>query len=350
MKTLRFFARDPGGANVLAGVIHTCEKAGLKTEVYAKDYACAFFERAGITFTTIQALQEFSSLLQSPCVLVTATSHLDESEAALWLMAREMHVTSVVFFDHWMHYRRFYHTPSNQNVYPDYIIVNDFIAKEGILTHNPDCNATVLSLGNIFIERLLREQPRHEEVETFKTQNGFNNFELNILYAAEKIRGYSIEAEYGINEFTQYCRLLEACEELDKNIRIIFRPHPKHDTAKIAAVLPSSCIPKRCTVMIDSTMDKNLLLPAVDAVFGLNTMVLFEAMVLGKKSCSIQIGMQIATSFDLLNQGYISSVQTMQSLRDYLDAPSPAIAYNSTAYRGSAVRITEFLAERAQNT
>lgn len=344
---LLFFARDPGGAALAASLVHACGEAGYSLRVYAKDYAQDAFARAGIAaepFTSADAMQP---AIDQAALLVTGTSYLDTGEMQLWQRAKACGTPSVALFDHWMHYRRFTDPSTGQSIFPDAITVNDACAAKGLAKAYPKCPAQILPLGNPLLELLRDGAPTESDVTAFRSRNRYADFTHNLLYAAEKIKGYPVQEAFGIDEFSQFETLLEACRNVDAPVRLLFRPHPKHDPRMIETYLETCKAPENCRIELDASTDKRLALAAADLVLGIHTMVLVEAQLLGTPGCSIQTGMLSRTPFDLIEQGLIRSATTPEALRDTIMGKQNALTLNSDVYRGSRERILRFIAQKA---
>jgi len=325
-KKVLFFARDPGGASPLISIIPNFTNA----KVFAQDYAVDIFKNSNIPCQALNNITNITSKLKNFELLITGTSYLSNSDKELWLEAKKLNIPSVAYFDHWMNFKRFFHTDKKVEIFPDYIIVIDEIAKEGILTNNPNCTSKIVTLGSSFLENVL-EQKNSLHVET-------NTY----LYAAEKIKGYDIEKEYKINEFTQFELLLNTLEKSNKKTKLFFRPHPKHDKIKIQAYL-NNFKTTNCSIVLDTSSNKYPLLNSIDALFGINSMVLVEALVLGKKVCSIGNNMKKASSFELINKNIIFSSKTQKDLSDFIDGQIQTKHYDTSYIKNSKNRIINFL-------
>lgn len=330
-KKILFFARDPGGASPLVNIISsfTCK------EVYAKDYAIDIFKQHKIICKAITSLHTLKDTLQKYALVITGTSYLDNSDKDLWLQAKELNIPSIAYFDHWMNFKRFFHTEKNRDIFPDYIITIDTLAKEALLKNNPTCNSKILALGSTHLEEVLQENDALDLG---------NAFDKNYLYGAEKIRGYEIEKKYGVNEFEQFELLIKILDSLTQKSRLFFRPHPKHDKEQIKKYL-STLKSENCALVLDESENKYPLLNAVDAVFGMNSMVLVEALVRNKPVCSLGNNMSYKSNFELLKQNIIFYSKTDEDIKNFLERKLEATHYNISDIKGSKERIIQFINE-----
>ncbi len=325
-KKILFFARDPGGASPLVSFISSFTSA----KVYAQDYAIEIFKNNNIPYQSISNIEDLLPKLKNFKLLVTGTSYLSNSDKELWLEAKKLNIQSVAYFDHWMNFKRFFHTDKNIEIFPNFIIVIDEIAKAGILKNNPTCTSKILTLGSAFLEEAIKQKTSvHVEKNTY-------------LYAAEKIKGYEIEKEYGINEFTQFELLLNTLEKSNKKTKLFFRPHPKHNKDKIEKYL-STLQTTNCTIALDTSSNKYPLLNSIDALFGINSMVLAEGLMLGKKVCSIGNNLKKLSSFELINKKFIFSSKTKQDLKDFINGKVHINPYDISHIKNSKRTIINFL-------
>jgi len=332
-KKILFFARDPGGASQLSGIIHEYSNC----EVYAKDFAYNIFINNKIKAINITSLDIIKEKLDSFSLVVTGTSYADDSEKELWKTAKEIGIPTVAYFDHWMNFNRFNHKRFGQ-IYPDYIFVFDKLVEHGIIESNPDCSSKVLSVGSTVLEKFVTYSLSNEAQIDYKKENGFFDYDLNIVYAAEKIKGFAIEDEYGVNEFSQFEKLIDACLVLGKKIRVFFRPHPKHNVKEVEFFLDYLQNRKNIHIELDKSHDKISLLYACDVVFGINTMVLIEAMLLGKRVCSIGNDIKSVGSMLLLQNEVIYQSRTENELLAFINGIISINKYDKNTFIGTHTR------------
>lgn len=328
-KKVLFFARDPGGASALISIIlsFTCK------DVYAKDYAVHTFAQNSITCKAISSIDTIQDELQKYALIVTGTSYLDNSDKELWFQAKEQNIPSVAYFDHWMNFKRFFHTDRNREIFPDYIITIDTLCKEALLQNNPRCTSKVYALGNTYLQKVLQENGALDLGD---------EFDKNYLYCAEKIKGYEIERKYGVNEFDQFELLVKILDTQNEKIRLYFRPHPKHNIQKIKQYL-NSLQTKNAMLVLDESDNKYPLLNAVDAVFGMNSMVLIEALLRNKRVCSLGNGIKKQSNFELLRKNIIFYSKTDEDIRNFIENKIQTTHYNSSNIQDSTDKIITFI-------
>ena len=110
MIKILFFARDPGGVNVILPVYKKCQ-GRFETLLYAKDFALKkIMSQGDIPVKDIArecGCGNYSEVLDflaktSPDFIVTGTSLDDFTERYLWKASEELHIKSFAILDQWM--------------------------------------------------------------------------------------------------------------------------------------------------------------------------------------------------------------------------------------------------------
>ncbi len=319
MRTILFFARDPGGANSLIDIINACSEV-YDCSVYAKDFACTSFTQTKIEYIEVGDENDFLARIKNYDLVFTGTSYGDDLEHLIWEKAQEVGVKCIAYLDHWMGYERFFNNKQEKYIFPQYLIVVDNIAKDYVVQKFSNHNFDVIALGSTFLEKLLDAALTKENLVQYKSKLNLTAFDEVIVYAAEKIKGYEAEGRYGFNEYQQFEKLYKYLLKQNKEIKLFFIPHPKHSRYEVELELSNIGLEKNknITVTINTEYDKNLLVQVADKVFGINTMVLVEALIYKVPICSIHIGIQQDSDFQLIKKDIIFNADTDEKLRQFI--------------------------------
>ncbi|EKD27332.1 MAG: hypothetical protein ACD_79C00758G0005, partial [uncultured bacterium] len=328
MKHILFYARDPGGVSALSPVIDSFKnKSQYSMGVYSKDYAYDFFLTKGIKSEKINSISDIYGLSDID-LIITGTSYNDILEKQIWDKAKASGVKTLAVLDHWVGYDRFMNQENKESCYPDYLCVIDEIALESFKKSNPHCKANLHVTGNPYFDIVKTRKKSIAENKSFKKSH-FKRYDLVVLYGAEKIKGFPIEEKYGFNEYTQFRFLFDVLETLDKRIKIIFRPHPKHDKFEVISEL-GNYKSSHIDIMINDALNQFLLMQASDYVFGINSMVLVEAWLLDCKVCSLQASNKSESIFDLVRLNVIPNAANKNELTDFLNGKKESAYYDKS--------------------
>lgn len=331
MKKIFFFARDPGGANVILPVY---ERTKMRFEifVYAKDFAFQKMRTVGVwaididqvcSTTEPDAIYEFLNKI-NPDAIVTGTSLDDYTERYLWDAAEKLNIKSFAILDQWMNLgirfseytyeqEELYEKCNEHRYLPYRILVMDELAKTTLIEEGIDEHRIVIT-----------GQPHFESV--------FDKYQLarlaydrnywNIVFVSEPIaQDYDANDEnklyWGYNERTIFKHLYDCLKRLAKDIvkpiRIIVRPHPREDITYWTKVVQNQHS-DYIELELDVQHDSYEILKAADVVCGMSSMFLLEAVICEKPILSIEIGLQRENPFVLDKEGISRSILTTEEL------------------------------------
>lgn len=333
MKKLLLFARDPGGANVIAPIY---EKIKDKYEVlvYAKDFAWKRFADAKIPAGNIkeecgaQSSADISGFLKrhKPDMLVTGTSLDDFTERYLWRAAAEQQIKSFAILDQWMNLgirfsdcdysqeERYRGNPRHPYL-PYRILAMDELAGE------------LLKQDGIHADKIiLTGQPHFDTVRDRFQRAGqvYGQDRCNVVFVSEPIyHDYDLcdgtKRYWGYNERTifdsLYRSLEKAAADAPRPIRLIIRPHPREDRRYWAA-MAEKYNNDTITMTVDSENDSFSLMKSADLVCGMSSMFLLEAVICGKQVLSIMIGLKRENPFVLDKIGQCKSILSEAKLQE----------------------------------
>lgn len=330
MKKILFFARDPGGVNVILPVYRQM-KNRFETIVYAKDFAVERIKRQNIPVKNIveeYKLEGEESLCDflldiKPDAVVTGTSLDDYTERYLWSAAEKLQIKSYAVLDQWTNpgirfskygygQKDIYERCHKHIYYPWRILVMDELAKT-LLIKDGIVESRIVVTGQPHFGCIQKKYQQAQEV--------YDKRYWNIVYVSEPIsQNYDdgkTELYWGFDEKTIFFQLYDSLTKivpyLPKKVRIIIRPHPREisdNWKKVDGALECEDL----KIIVDAKNDNFSILKSADIVCGMSSMFLIEAAICQKPILSVEIGLCRENPFVLDKVGICSSVVTKEEL------------------------------------
>jgi len=357
MPKLFLFARDPGGANALLAMIPILLERGYELSIAGKDVAVKLFENAGFaTLPITQVVPDISAetilaFLQTekPDFLLTGTSSDDFTERYFWQAAETLQIPSLAIFDFWGNYGlRFspylawdldlYNLNKTHLALPTKICMMDEFARRGMIEDGiPDDHIAVT--GQPYFKKLLDRKKAilsskqhhlkqqifgetHAFAVTFGSQSLTETYQVSERgdchwgYTEQSILQESVEA------------LKEVAERTNQKIILLIKPHPKNELPYFQTLIQNFSHPLleiRLSTE-DSVWD---VIEASDLIISMFSMMLIEAVILGKPILSVQIGLRQDDPFILtqrgLTQSVLSPTELVVRLQEILLEPKNAL-------------------------
>lgn len=334
LDTVLFFARDPGGANVVRPVYEKM-KGNYRTLLYAKEFALKTFREENYPVEDIQerGIETYEDILSflkevNPDVVITGTSLDDFTERYLWKAAENLHIKAYAILDQWMNLGiRFsaydygreeeYHSHREHPYLPYRILAMDGLAKEQLEKEG-------ISGDKI----MLTGQPHFDTVrERFgRARQVYDNRRWNVAFASEPVyQDYDNCEEtklyWGYNERTifdsLYRNLQNLAECYSRKVRLIIRPHPREEQANWRQRM-ETLRDDNVMLEMDKENDSFSVMKSVDLVCGMSSMFLLESMICQKPVLSIEIGLKRDNPFILDRIGYCKSILSEEELQKKL--------------------------------
>lgn len=316
MALLRFAARDPGAANVLAALAADWG-AALALDAWtlprAEQLRAALPDRTVVFDDPPDPAGLERAWDRMPAdVLVTGTSHYAPFESTLWAIASSRGVPTLAVLDQWMNV-----APRFARGWPACVGVLDAAQREEVaaLGFSPDA---IVQLGHPWLSRLAAAPAAAAPGTTD---------EMRVLFVSEPIRSdveQGVNEPFGFDEFEAFSVVHGAAVTAagaGRRISLTVRCHPYEDAeafSRRAGELP------RVSGLEVTVQDR--LTPALDAirgadlVTGISSMMLLEAMVLGKAVISVQPGLSREETFVAAARGAARTLVDAREGRAVLSA------------------------------
>jgi hypothetical protein len=304
MAHVRFAARDPGAANVLAAFVRDWHPAPRHHyDIWSLPQASAVFAAATLPateFPDFDPAQVSAAWQAHPAdVLVTGTSHYAPFEPLLWQLARQTAAPSLAVLDSWVNLdRRF------QAHRPDFVgavdgeqvsdlVALDFAAERIIVTGHPFLRALAdlprapegpkspgAALRVLFVSEPIAEDVSRGANVPF----GFDQIDafgvVHRAAAASVQSGLTVELAIKFHPYEEPERFLRAIRALPASAGLTVRPLPRAEPAPAWVAW-------------------------AQLVCGIGSMLLLEAIALGRPVVSVQPGLSREDTFIASRRGFV---------------------------------------------
>lgn len=303
-KRILFFSCEPGGAEVLIPVIKLVQaQPDFEAVVLGYGHALARFARKKITCREIGpiSLEDYSLLdYYTPDFLITSATSLpyvDMTEKYLWWQAKQRDIQSLAFLDQWQNYAvRFSGNKDHERLayLPDWINCLNGIGREEMIREGFD-EGRLVEFGHPYLSSLNHELSRLN-IPRLKADLHISSINNVALFVSEPIREYYGEKR-GYDQYQVLEYFLANIAKLMEQPKILVKLHPKenHQSFRELAKKFEILSPQ----FISNDLSSLECLAVSDFIFGMSSIMLIEAYVLGKKVVSLQPGLRIEDPFVL---------------------------------------------------
>ncbi len=340
MKTILLLARDPGGANTVFPLIEPLHAKGYTVKLFGKDSALDIFKKFGFLAQDITMYMEtvdishckaFLQQLKPDCI-ITGTSGDDFTERYIWAAAEELGIPSLAIIDQWMNsgirfsaysgYEQDLYWQSPQAIYlPLRILVIDEELKQQLIQEGIPADKILIS-GHPYFQIIDQYRKKIQPDEILKSRQdlyGLHEKGFIISFVSESIsQHYPPDSSnyWGYDEKTILAELLTALEQInpliDQEIHLFIKPHPRELKENYRWIDTHYHGPVK--IRLIENYDNWKLLLASDLICGMSSMLLLEAVLLGKPVLSIQIGLQKEDPFVLSRRNILPSILQAEQL------------------------------------
>lgn len=295
-KKILFFSCEPGGAEVLIPAIRlVLAQTDLEAVVLGYGHALARFATKGIACLEIEpvSLEDFSLLDRyAPDLLITSATSLpsvDMTEKHLWRQAKQRGVPSLAFLDQWQNYAvRFSGNQDRERLayLPDWINCLNEVGREEMVREGFD-EARLVAFGHPYLSSLKSDLPAID-VARLKTGLQIPAEDKVALFVSEPVREH-YGRSHGYDQYQTLEYFLTSLADETGRPRILVKLHPKDSRAsfQVLAERFKTLSPQ----FIGNELSPLECLAVSDYVFGMRSIMLIEAYVLGKKVASLQPGL-----------------------------------------------------------
>ncbi len=263
-------------------------------EVLGYGYALERFSRKEIDCGEIKPVQEEGGAPLDRCapdLLITSATSLpavDMSEKYLWRQAKQRGIPSLAFLDQWQNYAlRFSGRQDHERLayLPDWINCLNEIGRSEMIGEG-FAEARLLAFGHPYLSSL-RQDLSAVDVAGLRNALHISADETVALFVSEPIREYYGDAR-GYDQYQVLDYFLSNLADEAERPKILVKLHPKDSRASFNSLV------KKFKIMplqfIGNELSPLECLAVADFVFGMSSIMLIDAYVLGKSVVSLQPG------------------------------------------------------------
>jgi hypothetical protein len=283
-KVVLFIAGDPGGASSLLPVIAAWQ--GPKA-VLAYRQALKIFTDAGI---------ECLSLNETPASITAASERLSDSAASalvaatsvngvdweqhFFMAARQLNLPSLSLLDYWSNYTPRFTLTKPLDAVPDQIAIMDERARDEMIAEGFSASQLVITGQPVLDEaRRWRSSEVGQDREGFRQSLGLKPGETAVLFVSQPLREIRIATSSTDTSDDEYQALDKLIAELKSSpTTLLVKMHPREPQDKYARIMEGLPFPAR---IVDPSIHRWGACIAADRIYGLSSMLLEEAKVMG---------------------------------------------------------------------
>jgi hypothetical protein len=316
-KSILFFSCEPGGAESLIPAIRLArQQPRFEVSVMAYGHGLDRFRKKQIDCMEIEpiAADDFSIMEScAPNLLITSATSLpaiDMTEKYLWRQARARRIPSLAFVDQWQNYAiRFSGKGADERLayLPDWINCIDEIGRTEMVREGFR-QESLVAFGHPYLSSLKQDMAALRTDELKKRAGIAGGCEV-ALFVSEPIREY-YQNQRGYDQYQVLEYFLSGLTGVPQPPDIVIKLHPKDDRALFQKLADKhvALSPK----FVGGEMSALECLAISDFVYGMTSIMLVEAYVLGKPVISLQPGLAVKDPLVLSRHRMIPVVTTYE--------------------------------------
>lgn len=290
-----FFSCEPGGAEVLIPVVELLRQRDFDVEVAAYGHGRDRFIAKGVACRDIEpvALGD-KRLLASvqPELLITSAASLpdrDQSERQLWLGARQSGIPSIAFLDQWQNYAARFSgvsAASHLAYLPDFINCIDEIGRFEMIAEGFP-HDRLRAFGHPYLSSLKDHSTKVSRTDVCR-RLGVDAGEPILLFASEAIQQHFGRTR-GYDQYDALKLFFSLLAAGTWTGRPVIKLHPKESREQYVTLIEEHMA--LWPVIVTNELSPAECLAVATHVFGMTSIMLIEAYVLGLPVTSLQPGL-----------------------------------------------------------
>ncbi len=303
--------RDPAGAEVISPVLAALMRDGASCRIVGEAYAARVFEAHGLPFQSLETLfpdaapsVEMARAILArdpPDLFIGGTSSGPSIEKYLNQAAREQGVPSLSVLDAWLNFRTRFEDESGGAplaFLPDKIAaIDQFCIDEMLAEGFPADRLAITGPGTPYLDMYVSSsrQASAEEALRTRAQWGASEGRRVFVFASQPFsRDYgddtSAPGHLGYTEKEILGAFLDAWDRAGlSGVDIaVVKLHPREDKEEVAALMAGRSL----GVALDQSTEPRLAVMAADAVIGISSQIIIEAILNGTPAISLQPGLR----------------------------------------------------------
>lgn len=328
-KTILFFSCEPGGAEVLIPVIRLLDATDAYTViVLSYGLGAARFGAKEIEFIEIGPVEKNDTAIidcYRPDLIITSATSLPErdmSEKHIWHNARQMGVPTLAFIDQWQNYAvRFSGAAGHERLayLPDYINCIDDVG-EAEMTREGFERQTLVKFGHPYLSSLKHGVSPADE-QQIRQSLDIPAAQPIALLVSEAIREHYGRSR-GYDQYDVLRLFLDFVSASPHACRPLIKLHPKDTAREFESVLAGYRDLR--PIIICNELTSLECIAVADAVYGMTSIMLIEAYLLGKLVVSLQPGLPIEDPLVISRHGLIPRLDSLAGFDPLSSGSSPS--------------------------
>jgi hypothetical protein len=313
MTNILFFTSEPGGAETLTPVIRLLRGHAYEATVLTYGHAIPRFRRNGISFSEIQQAELDADRVVRACepayVITSATSlpTQDMAEKYFWEASRKAGIGTLAFNDQWQNYaERFSGSAVEDRLkyLPDHINCIDEIGRREMIEEGFSAGQ-LLTFGHPYLSEVAARYgslDRRNAAELLGIPLSDLNRSETLIFVSEPLREY-FGTIRGYDQYEALDLFLKNVSRLRTGVQEIVKLHPKDNPSKFTEIFE-----RHRHLRIHPVQNQLASLECLtlsDRIFGMTSIMLIEAYLLGKSVVSVQPGLKVKDPLVLSRYGLI---------------------------------------------
>lgn len=314
------FAREAGGVEAIRPLIPLLRQANIEVQVASRD---AGLTRWGDDENIVELSAHAPFGIQPPwpqaiCTSAASLPELDMTERRLWQWAQEMGIPSVAVLDQWQNYGvRFSGESSGQELLylPSICCVMDDHARSGMIDAGFPPGRIRIT-GQPAFDQLITLGQNHtqESQRALREKLGLDAALTTIVFVSEYLREHWGDS-YGYDEVSTLRALLEITRTFPNPLQILVKLHPENHESDFATLLDDFSDYQHGITFVGTTLSGREAVLAADLVVGMSSVLLFESILLGLPTMSMQLGARRKDLCAAVNLGAIPLICSIAEAR-----------------------------------
>ena len=297
-----FYVEDPGAANFITALPKKLTERGYTSLLFANRYACSHLSARGVTYRLAGAPQSAERLLQEnePQIVIVGTAkNPDSLGLKLILSAKTNGIVSIAVVDAFMNADERFKGKSDDPLYysPDWLLVTDPTTQKAFMELGFRSEKTVVC-GHPHFDYVRSEKKKYDRKGIKKIRNRVfpkaNPEEQIVIFATEGAERLMTERDRSKGPYTIRGRggtagrseivleeFLEVVKRCGRQTYLVLRLHPKDTPGDYQSYLEEFDAISSGGNALES-------LYAADVVVGMTSMLVMEAVLLGKDVISVR--------------------------------------------------------------
>lgn len=333
-------AGDVGGARAIMPVLHYLKKTtdilfDIINHGYLADNAPKSWTRVDLPESEIEVRKK--KFLSGFDAYVFGTSVHDTFALKVARIAKKLSVPVICVLDNWMNYKRRLEIDSLPTLYPDvYAVMDDLAKKEAIEQGIPE--SILCITGHPGLSDLADQYDSYPFDDRFEILKnfGFSQGKKLVVFISEPAEmdqgsDLSYPQYRGYTEKTVLKALLKHLQIFSDGIQVGIVPHPREDVSALLKIWEEGRGELQGGILSFKTGREAIFI--ADGICGMSSILLYEALLIGKPVLSLQPDLRLQDAFFLKKKGVKAFITDKSIMRSEIQKWSESLFdYRPTSF------------------